>query len=90
MYRFSIDQDHWILRFSPKIAIETEERQEIFLSILQMGNRLSRFSHGDSFLMFSKQIGAIIFEVETVPSFILTVSTIISEDNWYQQKIEKK
>ncbi|MBI0576060.1 hypothetical protein IEC97_01700 [Neobacillus cucumis] len=85
MFRFSIDGEDWILRFSPNLQIETDEKQEIMLSILHIGNQLSNFSHGEAFIMFSKKIGAIVFEVERIPSFILTVSNIIEEDHWYIQ-----
>ncbi|MGG1399425.1 hypothetical protein ABE288_16680 [Bacillus salipaludis] len=85
MFRFSIDGEDWILRFSPHLQIETDEKQEIMMSLLHIGNHLSNFSHGESFIMFSKKIGAIVFEVERIPSFILTVSNIVDEDHWYIQ-----
>lgn len=85
MYRFSIEGDEWILRFSPQIYIEAEEKQVVLTSLLQIGNDLSSYSHGDAFLMFTKKIGAIVFDVERIPSFILTVSNIIPEENWYIQ-----
>ncbi|MED4204139.1 hypothetical protein [Neobacillus mesonae] len=85
MYRFSIEEDEWILRFSPKVAIDADERQAILMSLLQIGEKLSKYSHGDAFLMFTNNIGAIVFDVETIPSFILTVSNIISDENWYIQ-----
>jgi hypothetical protein len=85
MYRFSIDGDEWILRFSPQVYIEAEEKQVVLKVLLQIGNDLSSYSHGDAFLMFTKKIGAIVFDVERIPSFILTVSNIIPEENWYMQ-----
>ncbi|WP_223593369.1 hypothetical protein [Neobacillus bataviensis] len=85
MYRFSIDGDEWILRFSPQIRIEADEKQAIFMSLQQMSHKLATFSHGDAFIMFNRNIGAIVFNVERIPSFILTVSNIISEENWYIQ-----
>ncbi|MFB3163048.1 hypothetical protein F4694_001464 [Bacillus niacini] len=85
MYRFSVEGDEWILRFSPQIYIEAEEKQVVLMSLLQIGNDLSSYSHGDAFLMFTKKIGAIVFDVERIPSFILTVSNIIPEENWYMQ-----
>lgn len=85
MYRFSIEGDEWILRFSPQVFIEAEEKQVVLMSLLQIGNDLSTYSHGDAFLMFTKKIGAIVFDVERIPSFILTVSNIIPEENWYMQ-----
>jgi hypothetical protein len=85
MYRFSIEGDEWILRFSPQIYIEAEEKQVVLMALLQIGKDLSSYSHGDAFLMFTKNIGAIVFDVERIPSFILTVSNIIPEENWYMQ-----
>lgn len=85
MYRFSIEGDEWILRFSPQIYIEAEEKQVVLTALLQIGNDLSSYSHGDAFLMFTKKIGAIVFDIERIPSFILTVSNIIPEENWYRQ-----
>lgn len=85
MYRFSIEGDEWILRFSPQVYIEAEEKQVVLTALLQIGNDLSSYSHGDAFLMFTKKIGAIVFDVERIPSFILTVSNIIPEENWYMQ-----
>ncbi|WP_419956319.1 hypothetical protein ACN6MT_14430 [Neobacillus niacini] len=85
MYRFSIEGDEWILRFSPQIYIEAEEKQVVLTALLQIGNDLSSYSHGDAFLMFTKKIGAIVFDVERIPSLILTVSNIIPEENWYRQ-----
>jgi len=83
MYRFSIMGEEWILRFSPQVLIETDEQQAVLKSILQLGKKLSTYSHGDAFLMFNKSIGAIVFTVERIPSFILTVSNLIPEENWY-------
>ncbi|MDQ0197592.1 hypothetical protein [Neobacillus ginsengisoli] len=85
MYRFSIMGEEWILRFSPHVLMDSDEKQEILMSLLHIGNDLSAFSHGAAFLMFSKKIGAIVFDVERIPSFILTVSNIIPEENWYNQ-----
>lgn len=85
MYRFSIEGEEWILRFSPKVLIEADEKQAILMSLLQIGNTLADFSHGNGFIMFTKKIGAIVFDVERIPSFILTVSNIVPEENWYVQ-----
>ncbi|GHH98258.1 hypothetical protein [Neobacillus kokaensis] len=87
MYRFSIKEDEWILRFSPKVSFEADERQAVLLSLLHIGEKLSKYSHGDAFLMFTKKIGAIVFDVETIPSFILTVSSIIPDEHWYFQEL---
>lgn len=85
MYRFSIEKDEWVLRFSPKLSIDADERQMILMSLLHIGEKLSKYSHGDAFIIFTKKIGAIVFTVETIPSFILTVANIISEEYWYNQ-----
>jgi hypothetical protein len=85
MYRFSIKDEDWILRFSPQISIDADEKQAILLSLLHIGENLSDFSHGNSFMVINKKIGAIIFEVETIPSFILTVLSIIPKEHWYIQ-----
>jgi len=84
MYRFSVEGEEWILRFSPNITIESEEKKAIIMSLLHIGDQLSSFSHGKAFIMFNEKIGAIIFEVERIPSLILTVSNIIPKENWYK------
>ncbi|MEH7418217.1 hypothetical protein V7266_23390 [Neobacillus drentensis] len=86
MYRFSIDGDEWILRFSPQVIIGADEKQAILMSLLHIGNHLAEYSHGNAFIMFTKKIGAIVFDVERIPSFILTVSNIVPEENWYVQE----
>jgi hypothetical protein len=86
MYRFSIEGEEWILRFSPQVLIESDEKQAIIMSLLHIGNDLSAFSHNNAFIMFTKKIGAIVFEVERIPSLILTVSNIIPEEYWYLQE----
>lgn len=85
MFRFSIAGEEWILRFSPNIVIESEEKQAILMTLLHIGTDLSSFSHGSAFIMFNKKIGAIIFDVERIPSLILTVSNIITKERWYHQ-----
>ncbi|MEH7109130.1 MULTISPECIES: hypothetical protein [Bacillaceae] len=90
MYRFSIEGEEWILRFSPQILIDTDEREEIVMSLLHIGEDLTGFPHGDAFIMFSKKIGAIVFDVERIPSLILTVSNIVSKENWYTQESSVK
>lgn len=85
MYRFSIEGEEWILRFSPQVLIESNEKQAIIMSLLHIGNKLSAYSHGNAFIMFTKKIGAIVFEVERIPSLILTVSNIIPKECWYIQ-----
>ncbi len=86
MYRFSIQNQDWILRFSPNVEIEAEEKQAIISSILQLGSDLPSFSHGDSFIIMNDQLGIIVFNVEKIPSMILTVSNIVPENKWYIQK----
>jgi hypothetical protein len=86
MYRFSIDGEEWILRFSPQVLIEADEKQAILMSLLHIDKNLAGFPHGTAFIMFTKKIGAIVFDVERIPSFILTVSNIVPEENWYVQE----
>jgi hypothetical protein len=83
LFRFSIDGGEWILRFSPKVPIEDAEKHAILLSLLHIGEDLSKFPHGSAFIMFAPKIGAIVFDVERIPSLILTVSNIVPEENWY-------
>ncbi|QCJ43210.1 hypothetical protein FAY30_15595 [Bacillus sp. S3] len=85
MFRFSVEGEDWILRFSPQISIEADEKQAILMSLLHIGDDLANFSHGSAFIMFAKKIGAIVFDVERIPSLILTVSNIVPEENWYIQ-----
>lgn len=85
MYRFSIEGEDWILRFSPQISVGREEKNAILNSLLQIGSDLLAISHGESFMMLDKKIGAIVFGVERIPSLILTVSTIIPVERWYIQ-----
>lgn len=85
MYRFSIGNQEWILRFSPHIEIEPEIKQAIVSTILQLGSDLQTYSHGESFVIMNDYVGIIVFNVERIPSFMLTVSNIVSEENWYIQ-----
>ncbi|MGM0899827.1 MAG: hypothetical protein ACQEXB_01730 [Bacillota bacterium] len=82
MYRFSIDGRDWILRFSQHLEIEEKERESIIHSVIK-GPKLKGFSHGDSFLLFDKEMGVIVFNIEKVPSSILTVSTIVPKEKWF-------
>jgi hypothetical protein len=86
MYRFSIGDEDWIVNFSPHILIEKEEREAIVHSLLKMGAALQNFSHGDSFLIFHEKHEAAVFRVEKIPSLILTIVTIVSNDHWYIRK----
>jgi hypothetical protein len=85
MFRFSIEGEEWIFRFSPHVMIDDNEKHPILRSLLHIGKDLATFSHGDGFIMFTKEIGAIVFEVERIPSLILTVSNIVPEEHWYIQ-----
>ena len=87
MYRFSIDGAEWILRFSPQVYIESVEKQTILSAFLDIKGDLERYSHGSAFIIFTKKIGAIVFDVERVPSLILTVSNIIPEEHWYNRDL---
>jgi hypothetical protein len=90
MFRFTIEGEEWILRFSPQVFIDAAEKQAILMSLLHIGNDLANFPHGKAFIMFTKKIGAIVFDVERIPSLILTVSNIVPEENWYIQDKEIK
>lgn len=85
MYRFSIEKEDWILRFSPNLQIERETKKAIVNFIMQIGKDLSSYSHGESFVIFSESEGVIVFNIEKVPSFILTVSSAVPKDKWYVQ-----
>jgi hypothetical protein len=85
MYRFSIEGAEWILRFSPQVFIDTDEKQTILQGLLHIGVDLEEYTHGSAFIIFTKKIGAVVFNVERIPSLILTVSNIIPEENWYSQ-----
>lgn len=85
MYRFSIEGEDWILRFSPNIELEGNEKRAILTSLLQIGKDLDSFSHGHSFLIFNKSIGAIVFGVERIPSLILSITNIVPRKDWYFQ-----
>lgn len=85
MYRFSIEGQEWILRFSPQLSVDAEEKQAIYKSLLHIGKDLSAYSHGEAFMMLDRRIGAIVFMIERIPSLILTVSTIIPVERWYIQ-----
>ncbi|CAM5595280.1 hypothetical protein SAFG77S_09376 [Streptomyces afghaniensis] len=89
MYRFSMEKENWILRFTPNIVLEEGSKEAIVKSILQLGSVLPSFSHGESFVIMVKKIGLIVFNVEKIPSLILTVSNIIEKENWYIQTDSK-
>jgi len=83
MYRFSIDGEDWILRFAPQATFESEEKEVIFKSILKIEKNLTSFTHGDAFLVDDKNIGIIVFKVERIPSFIISVCNIIPRERCY-------
>ncbi|WML45030.1 hypothetical protein [Neobacillus sp. PS3-40] len=85
MYRFSIDGENWILRFTPQIAADAEEKHAILLSLLKGRHKFLPIPNSDAFIMINEKIGAIIFNVKKVPSSILTVSNIIPKEQWYFQ-----
>lgn len=86
MYRFSIEGETWILRFSPHIFLEQDERHEIVSLLIQLGKDLSKFSHGSAFCIFTEKMGLLVFDVERIPSLILTISNVVMKENWYTQK----
>ncbi|GKU80935.1 hypothetical protein [Niallia sp. NCCP-28] len=88
MYRFSIGNENWILRFSPNVVLEEEEKESIIKGILQLGKELSTLSHGQSFVIMNEEMGLTVLNVEKIPSFILTVSNRVEKEKWYVQ--EKK
>jgi hypothetical protein len=83
MYRFSIGDENWIIIFSPHLSLEAKEKEAIIRSIAIMGSEWAGFSHGESFVIFHEQIGAIVIRIEKVPSLILTISAVVSRDRWY-------
>ncbi|MCM3672121.1 hypothetical protein M3181_24895 [Mesobacillus maritimus] len=83
MFRFSMEGNQWILRFSQQLEIGDEEKNRIIEHMNTVGENITGFSHGDSFLLFDEQLGVIVFMVEKIPSFILTVLTIIPEEHWF-------
>jgi hypothetical protein len=89
MYRFSIDGETWILRFSPHIFLEQEERQEIIRLLIQLDKDLSGFPHGSAFCFFTEKMGLLVFDVERIPSLILTISNVVLKENWYIEKDSK-
>ncbi|MFD2445779.1 hypothetical protein ACFSO7_17615 [Bacillus sp. CGMCC 1.16607] len=86
MYRFSINGENWILRFSPHIILEQKERQVIVSLLIQLGNDLSRFPHGSAFCIFTEKMGLLVFNVERIPSLIITISNMVPNENWYKQE----
>ena len=85
MYRFAIDGNNWIIRFSPHLGIEEEEKENVIRLVQEFETKVNGFSHGESFLLFDDKMGAIIFRIEKIPSSIFTVSTIVPKDKWYKK-----
>jgi hypothetical protein len=83
MFRFSFNGSDWIIRFSPELQVEAEDKEAIIQSLITLGPSLAGYSHGESLLIFDEDMGAIIIRTEKVPSFILTVSTIIPSCQWF-------
>jgi hypothetical protein len=85
MYRLSIEKEDWIVRFSPHLSIDKEEKDAIVNPLMKLGNVLSTFTHGDSFIIINEKIGVVICRVERIPSLILIISTIVPKENWFIQ-----
>ncbi|PLR99678.1 hypothetical protein [Bacillus sp. T33-2] len=83
MYRFSIGNGNWIIKFSPHLTLGAEEKEAIVNSLLHLGSHWTGYSHSDSFVIFHESTGMIVFRVEEIPSLILTVTTIVPKDKWY-------
>lgn len=86
MYRISIEEEKWIVRFSPHLVLEKDEREAIITPLLQIGSALDKFGHGDSFVIINEKIGMIVCRVEKIPSLILIISAIVPKENWYIQQ----
>ncbi|MBM4762055.1 hypothetical protein [Bacillus sp. B15-48] len=86
MYRFSIASNDWVLRFTANLELDDDERETIIQSMMYIGPKLGGFSHGDSFIIFDENMGVIVFLVEKIPAFILTVLTVVSEDAWFVKR----
>jgi hypothetical protein len=86
MYRISIEEEKWIVRFSPHLSIEKDEREAIVEPLLQIGGALDKFGHGDSFVIMNEKIGMIVCRVEKIPSLILIISAVVPKENWFVQR----
>ncbi|KKK37660.1 hypothetical protein WQ57_13085 [Mesobacillus campisalis] len=86
MFRFSFKGSEWIIRFSPELQAEDEDKEAIIKSLITLGPSLAGYSHGESLLMFDEKMGATIIRTEKIPSFILTVSSIIPSNQWFSRK----
>ncbi|WP_080845524.1 hypothetical protein [Cytobacillus gottheilii] len=83
MFRFSIDDLEWILRFSPNFHLDEDIKQAIINSIRLIGKEILAYSHGDSFIIMNDRVGLIVFHVEKIPSHILTVANVVSMNRFY-------
>lgn len=86
MFRISIEEEKWIVRFSPHLSLEKEEREAIIALLLQIGSALDKYGHGDSFVIMNDKIGMIVCRVEKIPSLILIISAVVPKENWYVQQ----
>ena len=86
MFRLAIEEEEWIVRFSPHLSIDQEEREEIVEPLLRFGRVLSTFKHGDSFIIMNESIGMIVCRIEKIPSLILNISTVVPKNHWFVQK----
>ncbi len=85
MFRITIEDEEWIVRFSPHLSIEKEERAAIVAPLQKLGTTLTKFPHGDSFIIMNETIGMIVCRVEKIPSLILIISTVVPKENWFVQ-----
>lgn len=86
MYRISIEEEKWIVRFSPHLSIDADERDAIVAPLLKIGSALDKYSHGDSFVIMNEKIGMIVCRVEKIPSLILIISAVVPKENWFVQQ----
>ncbi len=86
MYRLAFEEEEWIVRFSPHLSIDHEEREKIVSPLLNFDKILSSFKHGDSFIIMNDDVGMIVCRVEKIPSFILIISSVIPKQNWFVQQ----
>jgi hypothetical protein len=86
MYRFLIEGETWIVRFSPHISLDQDERHKIVSLLIQLGKKIFGISHGRAFCVFSETMGLLVIEVERIPSLILTISNAVTKENWYIEK----
>jgi hypothetical protein len=83
MFRFSLDEVEWILRFAKNIELDENKQQKIVCAIIELKEKLFIYHHGSSFAIFNDDLGLIILNIERIPSSIITVSNVITKQNWY-------